>query len=143
MAEERLAAATADIGQAKALLFPRIALTGSFGFTSTELDTLFDGPSKAWNIIGNLLQPVFNAGAYEPDPAIWNSIQTDVHFGILDGLPVFLDPYNSRARRRERKRKQAAAAVQVENTFCAGDAPHRATLQHGRGADVRLEKRIR
>jgi len=62
VAEERLAAATADIGQAKALLFPRIALTGSFGFTSTELDTLFDGPSKAWNIIGNLLQPVFNAG---------------------------------------------------------------------------------
>src|SRR5207302_8246090 len=88
-------------------------------------------------------QPVFNAGAYEPDTAIWNSIQTDVHFGILDGLPVFLDPYNSRARRRERKRKQAAAAVQVENTFCAGDALHRATLQHGRGADVRLEKRIR
>jgi multidrug efflux system outer membrane protein len=62
VAEQRLAAATADIGQAKALLFPRIALTGSFGFTSTELDTLFDGPSKAWNIVGNLLQPVFNAG---------------------------------------------------------------------------------
>ena len=38
------------------MLFPRIALTGSFGFTSTELDTLFDGPSKSWNIIGNLLQ---------------------------------------------------------------------------------------
>jgi multidrug efflux system outer membrane protein len=61
-AEQRLAAATANIGQARALLFPRIALTGSFGFASTELDTLFDGPSKSWNIIGNLLQPLFNAG---------------------------------------------------------------------------------
>jgi multidrug efflux system outer membrane protein len=61
-AEETLAAATANIGEAKALLFPRIALTGSFGFSSTDLDTLFDGPSKSWNIIGNLLQPIFNAG---------------------------------------------------------------------------------
>jgi multidrug efflux system outer membrane protein len=61
-AEQRLASATANIGQAKALLFPRIALTGSFGFTSTDVDTLFEGPSKSWNIIGNLLQPIFNAG---------------------------------------------------------------------------------
>ena len=62
VAEQNLAAATANIGQAKALMFPRIALTGSFGFTSTEFDTWFDGPSKAWNILGNLLQPIFNAG---------------------------------------------------------------------------------
>jgi multidrug efflux system outer membrane protein len=62
VAEQRLAAATADIGQAKALLFPRISLTGNFGFTSTEADTWFEGPSKAWNLLGNLLQPVFHAG---------------------------------------------------------------------------------
>jgi outer membrane protein, multidrug efflux system len=61
-AEYRLAAATANIGEAKALLFPRIALTGHWGFTSTEFDTLFDGPSKSWSIIGNLLQPLFHAG---------------------------------------------------------------------------------
>ena len=61
-AEQTLAAATANIGEAKALLFPRIALTGSYGFTSTDFDTLFEGPSKSWNIIGNLLQPIFNAG---------------------------------------------------------------------------------
>lgn len=61
-AEQTLAATTANIGAAKALLFPRIALTGSYGYTSTDLDTLFDGPSKSWNIIGNLLQPIFHAG---------------------------------------------------------------------------------
>jgi multidrug efflux system outer membrane protein len=62
VAEQQLAASTANIGEAKALLFPRIALTGSFGFASTEFDTLFDGPSKSWNIVGNLLQPIFNSG---------------------------------------------------------------------------------
>jgi multidrug efflux system outer membrane protein len=61
-AEQSLAASTANIGEAKALLFPRIALTGSYGFASTEFDTLFDGPSKSWNLIGNLLQPIFHAG---------------------------------------------------------------------------------
>jgi multidrug efflux system outer membrane protein len=59
-AEQTLAAATANIGEAKALLFPRIALTGSYGFASTEFDTLFDAPSKSWNILGNLLQPIFH-----------------------------------------------------------------------------------
>ncbi len=61
-AELTLAAATANIGEAKAMLFPRIALTGSYGTASTDFDTLFEGPSKSWNIIGNLLQPIFNAG---------------------------------------------------------------------------------
>ena len=61
-AEQTLAAATANIGEAKAMLFPRIALTGSFGIASTDFDTLFEGPSKSWNIIGNLLQPIFHAG---------------------------------------------------------------------------------
>jgi multidrug efflux system outer membrane protein len=62
VAEQLLAARTANIGEAKALLWPRIALTGSYGFASTDFDTLFEGPSKSWNIIGNLLQPIFNAG---------------------------------------------------------------------------------
>jgi multidrug efflux system outer membrane protein len=61
-AEQALAASTANIGAAKALLYPRIALTGSYGYTSTELDTLFDGSSKSWNLLGNLLQPIFYAG---------------------------------------------------------------------------------
>jgi multidrug efflux system outer membrane protein len=60
-AEQTLAAATANIGEAKAMLFPRIALTGSYGTASTDFDTLFEGPSKSWNIIGNLLQPIFHA----------------------------------------------------------------------------------
>ena len=41
-----LAAATANIGEAKALLFPRIALTGSFGFASTEFDDALRGSEQ-------------------------------------------------------------------------------------------------
>ena len=61
-AEERLHAATADIGAAKALLFPRIALTAGYGTASAELDALFTGSSQAWSVAAGVLQPIFNAG---------------------------------------------------------------------------------
>jgi len=61
-AEQSLAAATANIGAAKALLFPRIALTGSYGVASTDFDNLFDSSSKSWNVIGNVVQPIFEGG---------------------------------------------------------------------------------
>lgn len=61
-AEEQLVSANARIGSAKALLYPSIALTGNFGWESTELDELFDSPSLTWSLGANLLQPIFNAG---------------------------------------------------------------------------------
>jgi multidrug efflux system outer membrane protein len=61
-AEEQLASSNARIGVAKALLYPSIALTGSFGWESTELGGVFDTQSQAWSLSANLLQPIFNAG---------------------------------------------------------------------------------
>jgi multidrug efflux system outer membrane protein len=61
-AEQRLVSATARIGEAKAMLYPRISLTGSYGFASTDLSELLDGTSQSWNIFAGLLQPIFNAG---------------------------------------------------------------------------------
>lgn len=58
-AEDVLHAETADIGAAKALLFPRIALTGSTGYEATHASDLFEGQSVAWSLAGNLLQPIF------------------------------------------------------------------------------------
>ena len=60
VAEQQLVAANARIGEAKALLYPQISLTGSYGFASTELDELFSVPS--WFIFAKLTQPIFNAG---------------------------------------------------------------------------------
>jgi multidrug efflux system outer membrane protein len=61
-AEQDVAAASASIGEAKAQLFPRIALTASYGFASTELDQLLDASSQSGSIFAGLLQPIFNAG---------------------------------------------------------------------------------
>jgi outer membrane protein, multidrug efflux system len=62
-AEQSLVAANAEIGVAKAALFPSISLTGSVGFESDQLQNLFSAGSRVWSATGTLTQPVFQAGA--------------------------------------------------------------------------------
>jgi multidrug efflux system outer membrane protein len=61
-AEAALNAAAADIGVARAQLFPSISITGALGSVSPELDDLFTGPAKAWSASGGILQPIFQGG---------------------------------------------------------------------------------
>jgi outer membrane protein, multidrug efflux system len=62
-AEENLVAANADIGVAKAALFPNITLTGTAGVESYALKNLFTSNAGLWNAAASLTQPVFQAGA--------------------------------------------------------------------------------
>lgn len=61
-AEASLKAACARIGVAKANRFPQIRLTGSFGYTSNELQELFEPENELWQIAAGIVQPVFDAG---------------------------------------------------------------------------------
>lgn len=61
-AEQNLIAANAQIGAARALYFPEISLTGSFGASSADLADLFKGPSNTWNFGGSITGPIFKAG---------------------------------------------------------------------------------
>jgi multidrug efflux system outer membrane protein len=62
-AEAGLHATVANVGAAKARLYPTISLTGSAGYNSTELDTWFDSTSDVWSLVGNLVMPLINRGA--------------------------------------------------------------------------------
>jgi multidrug efflux system outer membrane protein len=62
-AEQQLIAANAQIGAAKALYFPTIALTGALGTASTQFGNLWSGPASTWNFAGSLAGPIFTAGA--------------------------------------------------------------------------------
>ena len=61
-AEQRLIAANANIGAARAAFLPRIALTGSYGTASRALDGLFEGGSTAWSFQPTLRLPLFDFG---------------------------------------------------------------------------------
>ena len=61
-AERRLAAANAKIGVAKAAFFPVLTLTGSGGYLSGDVDTLFNWNSRVWSIGPSLSLPLFAGG---------------------------------------------------------------------------------
>jgi multidrug efflux system outer membrane protein len=62
-AEQQLVAANAEIGVARAQLFPQISLTGSGGLESIGLGNLFTASNRTWTYTAGLTQPIFNAGA--------------------------------------------------------------------------------
>lgn len=61
-AEHTLQAANAQIGAARAMYFPRIALTTFAGTASAELDGLFASGSRAWNFAPGISLPIFDGG---------------------------------------------------------------------------------
>ncbi len=62
-AELRLHSAVAQVGQAKAALYPRISLTAGTGFSSRELADLGKAGTDVWSLVGNLVMPLINRGA--------------------------------------------------------------------------------
>jgi multidrug efflux system outer membrane protein len=62
-AEYQLRAANAQIGAARAALFPRISLTGLLGFASSALVKLFTGGAFGWSAGANASYTIFQGGA--------------------------------------------------------------------------------
>ena len=60
-AEQNLIAANANVGVAKANLFPSIALTAAGGSESPALSQLFSGPARSWSFGASLLQPLLSS----------------------------------------------------------------------------------
>ncbi len=61
--EHQLKAATANIGAARAAMYPRISLTGTAGSGSDALSGLFKGGSGAWTFSPQISLPIFDSGA--------------------------------------------------------------------------------
>jgi multidrug efflux system outer membrane protein len=61
-AEQRMAAANAQIGVAQAAFYPRVRFDGFAGFQSVNASTWFDWPSRLWALGPSLQLPVFTGG---------------------------------------------------------------------------------
>jgi multidrug efflux system outer membrane protein len=62
-AEQNMVAANANIGVAKAALYPSISLTGSLGGESVELSDVLKSAARVWSYGLSLDLPIFNGGA--------------------------------------------------------------------------------
>lgn len=61
-AEEQLIAMNANIGSAKAALYPTISLTGAFGAESLALSDILKSASRIWTAGLDISMPIFNSG---------------------------------------------------------------------------------
>ena len=64
LAEQQLVAANAQIGIAKAAMFPTVSLVSYLGSQSSGLPTLMSSSAGIWSIGFGLTAPIFDAGRY-------------------------------------------------------------------------------
>lgn len=119
-AEANLRAAHADVGVARANLYPSLLLTTDAGFASSQLSNLLRGSSGFLTIGANLLAPIFQAGRLQAlaDRAAERHaelVQT-YHQTILGAL-----------------REVESALVGVEK-LAQQDAAQQETIEHARSA---------
>jgi NodT family efflux transporter outer membrane factor (OMF) lipoprotein len=74
-AEQQLATATANIGVAKADLFPKFYLTGVAGFESISASDWFAGGSSVWSVGPTMQWRIFDAGRIRANVKVQNARQ--------------------------------------------------------------------
>lgn len=130
-AEQLLIAANANIGAARAAFFPRISLTGSLGFASSDLSALFD--QTAWGFAPQLLMPLFDAGRNQANlasaeaardiavAAYEKSIQTAFR-EVADALAARATLGEQLAAQRAQAQAEARRLALAEQLLAAGAA---------------------
>lgn len=130
-AEQRLVAANANIGAAKAQFFPDISLTGIYGNESTALSKLFTGPALTWLYGISLLQPILTGGLLtgQLEAARAQKWEAYYHYQqtVLTAFQEVDDALISHQKSKER------LSVEKNRVAALKDALHLATLQYNNG----------
>jgi multidrug efflux system outer membrane protein len=130
--EFQLRAADANIGAARAALFPRITLTGLLGFASSALLKLFTGGAFGWSAGANAGYTIFQAGAGHANVRLTEAQQRAAVANYQGTIQTaFRDVSDALARRgtindeiAARQRQQAATA----DTYLLTEARYRAGI---------------
>ncbi len=128
-AEYQLRAANADIGAARAALFPRITLTGLAGLSSNLLSNLFTGAAFNYNAGANVRYSLFAGGAARAGVA-QTEAQRDAAVAAYERAiqAAFRDVADALARRgtiTEQLRANRAFLDAAEDTFQLADLRYR------------------
>ncbi len=129
-AEHDLKAANADIGAARAALFPTISLTGSAGGASSSLGDLFKSGNNTWSYGTAIKLPIFAGGANingVRSAKASRDIQVATYEGaIQSAFRDVSDALAVRARIDERLDAQQQATKAAETAFKLSQASYKA-----------------
>jgi NodT family efflux transporter outer membrane factor (OMF) lipoprotein len=114
-AERELAAATARIGVARADLFPRFAIPGSFGHLSDESGDLPSLRSQFWSVIPGLRWPILSGGRIRANIRVQGArheqAQQTYEKTIVTALQDVADALLARSRELDRQASLRTAIV--------------------------------
>ena len=132
-AEYLLRAANADIGVARARLFPTISLTGLLGFASDALSSLFDKGSFAWSAGGDASASIFDFGGRRAGVAV-SEAQRDAALASYEGAiqTAFREVADALAVQDTIAERVRAAAA---NTEAAADTARLSDARYKGGVD--------
>ena len=114
-AEQALIAANARIGEARALYYPNISLTGAFGWSSTHLSDLFTGPARVWTWGGSIDAPIFTGGAIKGQNKVAEAVQKEALFTYQKTIQNAFREVNDALMNQKQSRDQLdAQKMQVD-----------------------------
>ncbi|MCU4413994.1 multidrug efflux RND transporter AdeIJK outer membrane channel subunit AdeK [Acinetobacter sp. WU_MDCI_Axc73] len=133
-AEYQLSAAGANIGAAKAALFPTISLTGSAGYASTQLSDLFKSGAGIWSIGPSLELPIFDWGTRRSNIKISETDQkialSDYEKSIQSAFREVNDALATRANIGDRISAQRRLVEATNTTYNLSNARFRAGIDN-------------
>jgi NodT family efflux transporter outer membrane factor (OMF) lipoprotein len=120
-AEAQLIAANANIGAARAALFPSISLTAGGGFASPALADLLTPANRVWSLAGALTQPIFQGGAllgqYRYSEARYRELLADYHKAVISALANVEDALIAVQQTSEQVARQQEATEQARRAY--------------------------
>lgn len=132
-AEERLRAANANIGAARAAFFPSIQLSSSLGHVSSDLDHLFNANTGGWTFLPQLNVPLFDGGARRADLDLAKARK---HSAVADYESTVQHAFREVADALD-ERESATARMSRMQPMCRADAERlkKALARHAAGLE--------
>ncbi|PTS79625.1 transporter [Sphingomonas sp. HMWF008] len=132
-AEYQLRAANAQIGAARAALFPRISLTALAGLASNTLGSLFTGGAFNYSLAPTASYPIFNAGAVRAGVA-QSKAQRDIALATYEKTiqAAFSEVADALARRGtigNQLAAQTALTAAASDNYRLSDARYRGGIE--------------
>ena len=133
-AEHNLRAMNANIGAARAALFPSITLTGSVGSGSRELDALFGGGTSTWSFMPQIKLPIFEGGRLRVGVQVAEANQrialSQYEKAVQTAFKEVADALADRAQWGERLGAQTGMVLATQKAFDLSEARFQAGVDN-------------
>jgi multidrug efflux system outer membrane protein len=136
-AEHRLVAANAEIGAARALLFPQISLTAFLGGQSRALHELFTTPARMATLTPAAVLPIFRAGQLRSNVRLNEAQQRETAIAYQRAIYAALRDVSDALFAHEKTREQASQQELLVKALA--ESARLSTLRYERGIDSYLQ----